>query len=319
MSTDKAAPRQTQSYLRNLFAERGLKPKNKLGQNFLIDLNLVDLIVRTAELDHDDLALEIGSGTGSLTVLLAEQAGAVVSVEIDPAFHELAREAVSGLENVRLLYADVLKTKNQLSPVVMELLRTLLAENAKKKLKLVANLPYAVATPVIANFLISDLPFERMVVTVQREIAQRLTAHPGTKDYAALAVLVQSLARVEIVRELPPSVFWPRPQVASAIVLIRPSPVGRAHVVEQAGSVDRFRSFLRDLYVHRRKNLRGALAASPAAPRSKDEVDRMLVELGVDAGLRAETLDCEAHLRLCRVFGAANNQRAAHRASLRAE
>jgi 16S rRNA (adenine1518-N6/adenine1519-N6)-dimethyltransferase len=134
---------------------------------------------------------------------------------------------------------------------------------------------------------------------VQWEIAERLTAQPGTKDYGALAVLVQSVADVELVRRLPPSVFWPRPQVDSAIVLIRPSAARRAHV----GDVQRFRHFLRDLYVHRRKNLRGALTGLPGGRRDKEEVDRKLAELGLDGTVRSETLDLEQHLRLCAVFG----------------
>src|SRR5205823_1909029 len=121
--------------------------------------------------------------------------------------------------------------------------------------KLVANLPYAVATPVISNFLLSEYSFERMVVMVQWEIAERLTARPGVKEYAALAILVQSIADVELVRRLPPATFWPRPQVDSAIVCIRPNAAKRA----QVGDVLRFRHFMRDLYVHRRKNLRGTL------------------------------------------------------------
>src|SRR5207237_10791052 len=138
-------------------------------------------------------------------------------------------------------------------------------------LKLVANLPYAVATPVISNFLLTELPFERIVVMVQLEIAERLTARPSTKDYGALAVLVQSLADVELVRRLPPAAFWPRPQVASAIVLVRPNREKRAQVEAAVGTVQRFREFLRDLYVHRRKNLRGALAGSPRGRVPKAE------------------------------------------------
>src|SRR5262249_28081031 len=152
---------------------------------------------------------------------------------------------------------------------------------------------------VLTNFLISDLGFERLVATVQWEIAERLLARPGTKDYGALAVLVQNLADVELMRQLPPAVFWPRPQVASAIVCIRPRPAKRAHV----GDVVRFRHFLRDLYVHRRKNLRGALAGSPRGRVDKAEVDRKLAELGLDGRARAETLDLEQHLRLCAAFG----------------
>jgi 16S rRNA (adenine1518-N6/adenine1519-N6)-dimethyltransferase len=299
MATPTASPRQTLSYLRNLFEERGLKPKNKLGQNFLIDLNLLDLLLRTAELTRDDLAVEVGSGTGSLTVRLAEQAGAVFSVEIDPAFYDLARETIHGRDNVLLLHADILKNKNLLNPWVFDALADFRQRTGLPRLKLVANLPYAVATPVIANFLMTEPTLERMVVMVQWEMAERLTAQPCTKDYSALSVLVQSLADVELIRRLPPAAFWPRPQVASAIVLVRPSPVKRAHV----GDVVRFRNFLRDLYVHRRKNLRGALAGLPSGRVAKDEVDRKLAELGLPGTIRSEALDIEQHLRLCAAFG----------------
>jgi 16S rRNA (adenine1518-N6/adenine1519-N6)-dimethyltransferase len=293
------SPRQTLSYLRNLLERHGLRPKNKLGQNFLIDLNLLDLIVRTAELTRDDLALEVGSGTGSLTTRLAQEAGAVLSVEIDPHFYELGRAVTAGLPNVVLVHADILKNKNELNPDVLAALDELQQRSGCKRLKLVANLPYVVATPVITNLLLNDRPVERMVVTVQQEIAERLTARPGTSAYGALSVLVQSLADVEIVRRLGPSVFWPRPQVASAIVLLRPSAAKRAHV----GDVQRFRHFLRDLYVHRRKNLRGALTGWPGGRRDKAEVDRKLTELGLEGTTRAEDLDLEQHLRLCEAFG----------------
>jgi 16S rRNA (adenine1518-N6/adenine1519-N6)-dimethyltransferase len=291
--------RQTLSYLRNLFEARGIKPKNKLGQNFLIDLNLLDLLLRAAELTPADLAVEVGSGTGSLTARLAEQAGAVLSVEIDPAFHAMAGEAVAGHgDRVVLLHADVLRNKNELRAEVLRALDDLQQRTGCARVKLVANLPYAVAVPVISNFLL-DRPPERMVVTVQWEIAERLLARPGTKDYGALAVLVQSLAEVELIRMLPPAVFWPRPQVASAIVRVRPDATKRAHV----GDVHRFRNFLRDLYVHRRKNLRGALAGLPHGRVPKPEVDRKLAGLGLEGTVRAETLDPEQHLRLCAAFG----------------
>jgi 16S rRNA (adenine1518-N6/adenine1519-N6)-dimethyltransferase len=294
------SPRQTLSYLRSLLDAHQIHPKNKLGQNFLIDLNLLDLIVRAAEVSRDDLVLEIGSGTGSLTARLADHAGAVLSVEIDPDFHRLAGEAVAGRANVTLLHADVLKNKNTLSPQVMETLDDLRRHSGCSRLKLVSNLPYAVAMPVLSNLLLSDEPFERMVVMVQWEIAERLLARPGTKDYGALTVLVQSLADVDTVRRrVPPAVFWPRPQVASAVMLIRPNAAKRPHV----GDVQRFRNFLRDLYSHRRKNLRGALVGLPSGRREKEEVDRKLTELGLDGTVRAEALDIEQHLRLCAAFG----------------
>jgi 16S rRNA (adenine1518-N6/adenine1519-N6)-dimethyltransferase len=182
---------------------------------------------------------------------------------------------------------------------VLQTLDDLRQRTALPFLKLIANLPYAVATPVISNFLLTELPFERMVVTVQWEIAERLLAAPGNKDYGALAVLVQSVADVSLVRKLAPSVFWPRPEVESAIVLIRPNAEKRAHV----GDVHRFRVFLRDLYAHRRKNLRGGLVSLAGREFSKEHVDGKLAELALDGRARAETLDVEQHLRLCAVFG----------------
>src|SRR5579884_2243288 len=292
------SPRQTLSYLRNLLGERGIRPRNKLGQNFLIDLNLLDLLLRAAELTPDDLAVEVGSGTGSLTVRLAEQAGAVLSVEIDPALSAMTEEAVAPFRGkVSLIHADILRNKNELRSDVLDALDDLRRRSGCVREKLVANLPYAVAVPVISNFLL-DRPPERLVVTVQWEIAERLLARPGTKDYGALAVLVQSLADVELIRRLSPKVFWPRPLVDSAIVHIHPNAAKRRHVRDPV----RFRTFLRDLYVHRRKNLRGALASLPNRARSKSEVDARLVELGLDGSLRAEVLDVEQHLRLCEQF-----------------
>jgi 16S rRNA (adenine1518-N6/adenine1519-N6)-dimethyltransferase len=296
-------PRQTLSFLQQLFRERGIEPKNKLGQNFLIDLNLVEVLVRTAELSKDDLAIEIGSGTGSLTTRLADAAGAVLSVEIDPAFHSLVSELVGDRDNVVLLRHDVLKNKNHLSPLVFEALAALETRIPCKQRKLVANLPYSVGTPIITNFLLSDVAFERMVVTVQWEIAERLMTHPAREDFGALAVMVQSLADVQLLRRLGPAVFWPRPKVDSAIICIRPNKEKRAQLVGRLGNVQRLRHFLRDLYTHRRKNLRGALTGWPSGRRSKEEVDQRLAELGIDGTVRAETLDIEQHLRLCEVFG----------------
>src|SRR6478672_10930165 len=288
---DEPVPRQTLSYVKNLLDSRGLRPKNKLGQNFLIDLNLLDLVARTAELDRHDLALEVGTGTGSLTTRLAEHAGAVLSVEVDPAVHELAQELVGPRPNVRLMRADALRNKNELNPDVLAGLAEMRVAFGCERVKLVANLPYAVATPVISNLLLSDVAVMEMVVTVQWEIAERLAAKPGTADYGALSVLVQSLADVELVRKLAPSVFWPRPQVESAIVKVMPNTAKRANVVETVGSPASFRTFLRDLYVHRRKNLRGALAGWPTGRRDKADVDRVLTELALPATTRAEDLD----------------------------
>lgn len=305
--------RQTLSYLRTLFEERGIQPKNKLGQNFLVDLNLLDLVVRTAQVEPSDLVLEVGSGTGSLTMRLLENAGALLSVEIDPSFASLTEEAIlthfslfaaathytgTKRENVQLLHADVLANKNTINPQVLDTLRDLLSRPGIERVKLVANLPYAVAVPIVSNLLLTDLPLGPMTVMVQWEIAERLVAEVGTKDYGALSVMVQSLADVSQIRRLPPAAFWPRPQVESGIVRIAPNAAKRAEV----GDVVRFRNFLRGLYVHRRKNLRGALSSLPAGKVSKAEVDRKLAELGIDGALRAEALDPAQHQLLCRAF-----------------
>ncbi|MBI2807222.1 MAG: ribosomal RNA small subunit methyltransferase A [Planctomycetes bacterium] len=293
------APRQTLSYLRSLFESHRLHPKSKLGQNFLIDLNLIDFIVRAAELTRADLAFEVGTGTGSMTAQLASLAGSVLTVEIDPAFFELARETVQDHANVRMLLADALKNKNQLNPDLLSALEETRATYRPERVKLVANLPYAVATPVISNLLIAGVDLERMIVTVQWEIAEKLIARPGTKEYGALAVLVQSLADVEVLRKLGPTVFWPKPKVDSGIARIVPNAEKRQRIPD----VPRFRNFLRDLYSHRRKNLRGGLISMTGSQHQKTVVDAKLAELGYAGTERAETLSIEQHLQLCAAFG----------------
>jgi 16S rRNA (adenine1518-N6/adenine1519-N6)-dimethyltransferase len=293
------SPRQTLSYLRGLFDDHGLEAKSKLGQNFLIDLNLLELLVRTAELDSSDAVLEVGTGTGSLTAQLALRAGAVCTVEIDTGLAPVARQVVGEAPNVRFLHGDCLAKKSELNPEMLAAWDEVAARFRCTRRKLVANLPYAIATPLVSNLLVLGLPIERMVVMVQWEIAERMKATVGTKDYNALSVLVQSVADVEIVRKVLPTNFYPRPKVDSAIVMIRPNAEKRAKV----GDVLRFRLFLRDLYVHRRKNLRQALAGWPSGARDKKDVDAKLADLGFDGTVRSEALDVEQHLRLCAAFG----------------
>jgi 16S rRNA (adenine1518-N6/adenine1519-N6)-dimethyltransferase len=292
------SPRQTLSYLTRLFEAHGLQTKSKLGQNFLIDLNLVDLIVRTAELDRSDAVLEVGTGTGSLTARLAEEAGVVVTVEIDTGLAPVARQVVGERPNVRYVFGDCLESKNELNPDMLAAWDEAATAAKCPRRKLVANLPYVIATPLISNLLLTRTDIERMVVMVQWEIAERMRADPSTKDYNALSVLVQSVADVEVVRKVGPTNFHPRPKVDSAIVLIRPNAEKRAKV----GDVAKFRVFLRDLYTQRRKNLRQAISAGPGGKRDKADVDAKLAELGIDGTLRAESLDVEQHLRLAAAF-----------------
>ena len=215
--------RQTQSYLRNLFAKHGISPQRRLGQNFLIDLNIHDLIVDAAEVGPNDVILEVGSGTGALTSLMAARGAVVVAVDVDPAMAKLTAEAVAGLPNVRVLHRDALANKNRLDPEVLDNVRAALAVGSGKQLKLVANLPYHVATPLIVNLLVHpELCPALMVVTIQKELAERICAQAATSAYGAVSVVIQGLADVSIVRSLPPTVFWPRPQVDSAVVAVRP-------------------------------------------------------------------------------------------------
>src|SRR5262245_58468074 len=220
--------RQTQSFLIERMKEAGIRPQGQHGQNFLIDLNLLDLLVRTANPGPKDVVLEIGTGLGSLTGRVAQLAAAVVTVEIDPRLYALASEELSGLANVTMLQQDALKNKNTIHPAVLEAVHQKLDAHPGSQLKLIANLPYNVATPVLSNLLtVTPVPLS-LTATIQKELADRIVASPGTKDYSALSIWMQALCAMEIVREMPPQVFWPRPKVHSAIIHIVPHPAKRA-------------------------------------------------------------------------------------------
>jgi len=292
------SPRQTLSYIKGLLQSRRLIPKNKMGQNFLIDLNLLDLVVKTAELAREDCVLEVGTGTGSLTTRLAVAAGAVFTVELDAEFFEMSRQLLAAWSNVRQLKGDALAGKNELNPELLAGWDALAAAHGLCRSKLVANLPYAIATPLIANLLISGVQIERMVVMVQWEVAERMVAAPGTKDYGALTILLQSVADTSIVRRIAPSNFWPPPAVDSAIVLIKPN----AEKAKRVPDLKAWRAFLRDLYTQRRKNLRQALSGWPGGRQDKKWVDARLAAAGFDGSVRAETLSVEDHLKLWAAF-----------------
>ena len=289
-----ASPRQTQSYLRDLLASRGIHPRTKLGQNFLIDLNLQRLIADSAQLDPTDLVLEVGAGTGGLTSLLAQRAGHVVAVEIDAALYQLARDNTAACANVSLLRLDALKNKNQLNPELLACLHDKLHSGPFQRLKLVANLPYNVATPVIANLLLEEPGLHSMTVTLQQELADRLLASPATKDYGPLSVWVQSVADVELVRRLPPTAFWPRPKVSSAIVRIILSAEKRARISE----IPFFHTFVRQVFLHRRKSLRTVLAALYRDRLTKPAIDALLASQQLPPDTRAEQLTAPQFIAL---------------------
>jgi 16S rRNA (adenine1518-N6/adenine1519-N6)-dimethyltransferase len=287
--------RQTVSYVSNRLKAAGLEPVNRFGQNFLIDLNLIDLIVRSAEITPHDCVLEIGTGTGSLTAKMATRAGRVVTVEIDENLARLARQEFAAMPQVTLLQQDALKNKNTIHANVIDAVKNSMAEIGEgARLKLVANLPYNVATPLISNLLAIDPVPSMMVVTIQKELAERIIAVPSTKDYSALTIWIQTLARAEIVRVLPPSVFWPRPKVHSAILKIVTDPQLRQRVSD----LDFYHRTVRALYFHRRKFLRSVVISAMKGVMDKAAVDAVLDEAGMKATTRAEELSIETTIDL---------------------
>jgi 16S rRNA (adenine1518-N6/adenine1519-N6)-dimethyltransferase len=301
MTAAEPSPRQTFSFLMRRFREAGIRPRTKLGQNFLVDLNLVRLLAQTAELSPQDVVLEVGTGTGSLTTLMAPEVAAVVTVEVDPQLFQLAAEELYQFPNVRKLKLDALAGKHRFHPEMLEAVQEELAVDPGRQFKLVANLPYNVATPILTNLLALDAPPRSMTVTIQKELADRIAARPATKDYGALSVWVQSQCRVRVVRAMPPSVFWPRPKVSSAIVQIVLDDALRARIPDRAF----FHDFLRSLFLHRRKFLRsqvlGAVkhqAETGGRVLDKAGVDRLLAAAGLRGERRAEELDVDTLLAL---------------------
>lgn len=277
------------------FREAGFEPHARHGQNFLIDLNLLGILLEAADLGPDDVVLEIGTGMGTLTTQMAPLAGHIVTVEIDQHLFQLASEELIDFENVTMLHQDALRNKNNLSPTVLETVREHVEASPGRQLKLVANLPYNVATPILSNLLDAPIVPVSMTVTIQKEVADRLVASPGSKDYSALSIWVQSLCEVEIVRILPPQVFWPRPKVQSAIIQIRPSTEKRSRIPH----LKFFHEFVRAMFFHRRKFLRSVILSAYKGQIGKPEVDAVLADLGLPHEIRAENLDIEMMLTLC--------------------
>ncbi len=293
-----ARQRQTISYLNRRFAEVGLNPNKRHGQNFLIDLNLIDLLAQSADLDRHDVVLEIGTGTGSLTGRLASQVAHVITVEIDEHLHQLAQEELEEFSNITFLHQDALRNKNNFDPRVFDEVFRQLELHEGATFKLVANLPYNIATPIISNLLRCPIVPDSMTVTIQKELADRLVAQPNCKDYGALSVWVQSLCDVQIVRVLPPTVFWPRPRVYSAIVHIDHRPDKRAGLAD----VEFFHTFARRIFFHRRKFLRSVAISAFKNQLDKSEVDSVLNELALGPEARTEQLSVEQLQQLGEAF-----------------
>jgi 16S rRNA (adenine1518-N6/adenine1519-N6)-dimethyltransferase len=288
------SPRQTATFLKQRLREAGLHPDPRHGQNFLIDLNLLELLARTADVGSNDVVLEVGTGTGALTALLAAEAAQVVTIEIDRHLFQLAAEVLADFTNVTMLHQDALRNKNNFHANVLDTVRERIAAAPGRRLKLVANLPYNIATPVISNLLLTDLDPVSLTVTIQKELADRITARPGSKDYGALSVWIQSLCDAEVVRVMPPTVFWPKPKVHSAIVHIVPNAEKR----ERIAKVPFFHGFARAIFFHRRKFLRSELLSAFKGRLDKPQADEILVSLGLGRDTRAEQLPVETMLAL---------------------
>lgn len=286
--------RQTLSFLKQRFEEVGIRPITRYGQNFLIDLNLLQVLLNAAELAPQDVVLEVGTGTGSLTAQMAQTAAAVVTVEVDPHMYRLAEEELAAFENVSMLHQDALKNKNRFHPNVLAAVREQLAKSPERRFKLCANLPYNIATPVLSNLLSVEPWPVLMVATIQKELADRIVARPRSKDYSALSIWIQSQCDVELVRVMPPEAFWPRPKVHSAIVAIRPDPQRRARLSDP----EFFHDFVRAIFFHRRKFLRANLVSAFKDRLSKEEVDQAMAELGLHGESRSEELEVEMLLQL---------------------
>ncbi len=298
------ANRQTRSYLMKKFEAMGLRPQSRLGQNFLIDLNLLQLLYVSGNIEPCDVVLEVGTGTGSLTAPMSDKAAAVITVDVDPVMQELARQELFGRDNIRFLKMDILKNKNRLRQEVLDAVKEELDKPGpdgddglpqRRRFKLVANLPYSVATPLISNLLLTDMPPALMCVTIQKELADRIVAKPRSKDWGALSLWTQAQCRTEIIRVMPPSVFWPRPKVDSAIVRLTLDEKKRAKIPD----LKFFNEFSRAIFFHRRKFLRAELCSAFKTTISKSRIDEIMDEMGFGTDTRAETLPLKTMQRLC--------------------
>ena len=283
----------TQTEIRTMLAEAGLRPNRHYGQHFLVDGNLMRLLVAEADLKGSDTVLEVGPGVGNLTELLLEQAGRVVAVEVDPALAEIARARLEGAANLDLLVTDILADKRHIAPAVLDML-----ESRQRTLggavKLVANLPYAAATPLVAELVRRQPPPDQLVFTVQQEVAERLAAEPSTREYGAVGVLVQALADVEVLRRLAPSVFWPRPKVWSAMVRVTPRAAKQRRIKNMAA----FHKTVEGLFAHRRKRAARSLALAGPSGASPEAWAATLEAAGLDSQARGEAYSVEEIIRL---------------------
>ena len=259
--------------------------QKKYGQNFLIDTHVLDKIIRAAQIGADDFVVEIGPGIGTMTQYLAAAARQVTAIEIDKALIPILEETLEGYDNVTILNEDVLKVD----------IRGLVEEqNNGEPIKVVANLPYYITTPIIMGLFESDVPLESVTVMVQKEVADRMKTGPGSKDYGALSLAVQYYARPELIANVPPNCFMPRPGVGSAVIKLtrhEKPPVQ----VEDEGFLFQV---IRAAFNQRRKTLVNSLNNALDIAVSKEAAAKVLEEMGLSPSIRGEALTLEQFAEL---------------------
>lgn len=259
--------------------------QKKFGQNFLIDTRVLERIISAADITKDDYVLEIGPGIGTMTQYLCEHAGMVAAVEIDKNLIPILEDTLSPYDNVEIIHQDILK---------MDMERFVKEKNQGNPVKVVANLPYYITTPIIMGLFESHVSIHSITIMVQKEVAERMQAEPGTKDYGALSLAVQYYAKPEIVANVPPNCFMPRPNVGSAVIRL-------TKYQEPPVSVDDERqlfALIRASFNQRRKTLVNGLNNAPNIPYGKDEIIQVLEEMGLPANIRGEALTLEQFAQL---------------------
>ena len=294
----------TKSMLKVLFEERGIRIKKQWGQNFLIDQNLLQFIVKTAELSRNDVVLEIGAGTGSLTRLLAQKAGHVFAVEVDRKLFEILEETLKDFNNVTLINRDILKSKHHIQPEIVEAISdhvsTANSSTGDSYVKVIANLPYYISTPIIIDLLQEILPIRTMILMLQRDTTDRIMAHPGTKDYGVLSIMTRLFTEAKVLKKLSSQVFWPVPLVDSAIVKMK---VNRHTYVDTIRDYRGFQDVVRSIYSSRRKTISNSLlslCSSHGIKKNETRQDLMAIleRVGIRPDSRGEELEIEKLIEL---------------------
>lgn len=269
--------------------------QKKFGQNFLIDTRVLDRIINAAEITKEDFVLEIGPGIGTMTQYLCESAREVAAVEIDRNLIPILSDTLREYQNVEVWNEDILK---------VDINRLAQEKNQGRPIKVVANLPYYITTPIIIGLFESHVPVESITVMVQKEVAERMQAKPGTKDYGALSLAVQYYAKPEVVANVPPNCFIPRPKVGSAVICL----TRHEKKIVQAKDENFMFRIIRASFNQRRKTLVNALNNAPNLPLEKEQIITTLEELGLNPNIRGEALTLEQFAQLSNLLNpTANN------------